>query len=162
MFDDTVAAKKNGKSVASGGTATDINQEVTDVGTMSIHVGANENQVIVLNIPPITTYMIGTDNINVMTGYTAQLAIDTVDTAISYVNSVRSKIGAYENRFEHTNNNLEVSDENVTKALSAKIDTDMAEEMTEYTSQTVLTQAATSILSQANQRPSEVLQLLQK
>ena len=162
VFDDTVAAKKNGKSVASGGTATDINQEVTDVGTMSIHVGANENQVIVLNIPPITTYMIGTDNVNVMTGYTAQLAIDTVDTAISYVNSVRSKIGAYENRFEHTNNNLEVSDENVTKALSAKIDTDMAEEMTEYTSQTVLTQAATSILSQANQRPSEVLQLLQK
>ena len=142
VFDDTVAAKKNGKSVASGGTAADINQEVTDVGTMSIHVGANENQVIVLDIPPITTYMIGTDNINVMTGYTAQLAIDTVDTAISYVNSVRSKIGAYENRFEHTNNNLEVSDENVTKA--------------------VLTQAATSILSQANQRPSEVLQLLQK
>lgn len=162
VFDDTVAAKKNGKSVASGGTAADINQEVTDVGTMSIHVGANEKQVIVLDIPPITTYMIGTDNINVMTGYTAQLAIDTVDTAISYVNSVRSKIGAYENRFEHTNNNLEVSDENVTKALSAKIDTDMAEEMTEYTSQTVLTQAATSILSQANQRPSEVLQLLQK
>ena len=96
------------------------------------------------------------------TRITVQLAIDTVDTAISYVNSVRSKIGAYENRFEHTNNNLEVSDENVTKALSAKIDTDMAEEMTEYTSQTVLTQAATSILSQANQRPSEVLQLLQK
>ena len=48
-------------------------------------------KVIVLDIPPITTYMIGTDNINVMTGYTAQLAIDTVDTAISYVNSVRSK-----------------------------------------------------------------------
>ena len=162
VFDDTVNAKQNGKSAASGGTASDINQEVTDVGTMSIHVGANENQVIVLDIPPITTYSIGTDNINVMTGYTAQLSISYVDTAITYVNSVRSKIGAYENRFEHTTNNLEVSDENVTKALSAKIDTDMAEEMTEYTSQTVLTQAATSILSQANQRPSEVLQLLQR
>ncbi len=162
VFNDTVGSKQNGKSVASGGTATDINQEVTDVGTMSIHVGANENQVIVLDIPPITTYSIGTDNINVMTGYTAQLAISSVDSAITYVNSVRSKIGAYENRFEHTNNNLDVSNENVTKALSAKIDTDMAEEMTEYTSQTVLTQAATSILSQANQRPSEVLQLLQK
>lgn len=161
VFDDSVGAKQSGKSLPSGGTPTDINQEVTDVGTMSIHVGANENQVIVLDIPPITTYTIGTDNINVMTSYTSQLAIASVDTAINYVNSVRSKIGAYENRFEHTTNNLEVSEENVTKALSAKIDTDMAEEMTEYTSQTVLTQAATSILSQANQRPSEVLQLLQ-
>ena len=65
---------------------------------MSIHVGANENQVIVLDIPPITTYTIGTDNINVMTSYTSQLAIASVDTAINYVNSVRSKIGAYENR----------------------------------------------------------------
>ena len=162
VFDDSIASKIDGKSAASGGTASDINQEVTDVGTMSIHVGANENQVIVIDMPPITTYNIGTDNINVMTGYTAQLAISSVDNAITYVNSVRSRIGAYENRFEHTTNNLDVSDENVTKALSAKIDTDMAEEMTEYTSQTVLTQAATSILSQANQRPSEVLQLLQK
>ena len=160
-FNDTTAAKQNGKSQAAGGTATDINQEVTDVGTMSIHVGANENQVIVLDIPKITTYTIGTDNINVMTSYTAQLSIGYVDEAINYVNSARSKLGAYENRFDHTTKNLEVSSENVTKALSAKIDTDMAEEMTEYTSQTVLTQAATSILSQANQRPSEVLQLLQ-
>ena len=160
-FNDTIAAKQNGKSQAAGGTATDINQEVTDVGTMSIHVGANENQVIVLDIPKITTYTIGTDNINVMTSYTAQLSIGHVDEAINYVNSARSKLGAYENRFDHTTKNLEVSSENVTKALSAKIDTDMAEEMTEYTSQTVLTQAATSILSQANQRPSEVLQLLQ-
>ena len=160
-FNDTTAAKQNGKSQAAGGTATDINQEVTDVGTMSIHVGANENQVIVLDIPKITTYTIGTDNINVMTSYTAQLSIGHVDEAINYVNSARSKLGAYENRFDHTTKNLEVSSENVTKALSAKIDTDMAEEMTEYTSQTVLTQAATSILSQANQRPSEVLQLLQ-
>ena len=74
-FNDTTAAKQNGKSQAAGGTATDINQEVTDVGTMSIHVGANENQVIVLDIPKITTYTIGTDNINVMTSYTAQLSI---------------------------------------------------------------------------------------
>ena len=151
-FNDTTAAKQNGKSQAAGGTATDINQEVTDVGTMSIHVGANENQVIVLDIPKITTYTIGTDNINVMTSYTAQLSIGYVDEAINYVNSARSKLGAYENRFDHTTKNLEVSSENVTKALSAKIDTDMAEEMTEYTSQTVLTQAATSILSQANQK----------
>ena len=71
------------------------------------------------------------------------------------------RIGAYENRFDHTTNNLEVSSENLTKSLSTMIDTDMSEEMTTYTSETVLTQAATSILAQANERPSQVLQLLQ-
>ena len=63
--------------------------------------------------------------------------------------------------FDHTTNNLEVSSENLTKSLSTMIDTDMSEEMTTYTSETVLTQAATSILAQANERPSQVLQLLQ-
>ena len=64
-------------------------------------------------------------------------------------------------RIDHTTNNLEVSSENLTKSLSTMIDTDMSEEMTTYTSETVLTQAATSILAQANERPSQVLQLLQ-
>ncbi|MDO5381521.1 MAG: flagellin [Eubacteriales bacterium] len=160
-FNDSVGSKVNGKSVAGASTQTDITQEVTDVGTMSIHVGANENQVIILDIPELSTYTLETDHLNVMTGYTAQLAIDTVDNAIAYANAARSKLGAYSNRFEHTTNNIEVSSENLTSALSTMIDTDMAEEMTEYTSQTVLTQAATSILSQANQRPAEVLQLLQ-
>ena len=163
VFDD--ANKTDGKSTVSGSNSadnkTDIIQEVTDVGTMSIHVGANQDQVIILDIPEITAYTLGTDTINVMTAYTAQLAISAVDEAINTANAARSKLGAYENRFEHTTNNLDVSTENLTKALSSMTDTDMAEEMTEYTSQTVLTQAATSILSQANQRPSEVLQLLQ-
>lgn len=154
-------AKINGKSQINLTNNVNIQQEVTDVGTMSIHIGANENQVLILDIPAVTTYSLKTERINVMTGYTAQLAISTVDEAINKANAVRSKLGAYENRFDHTTNNISVSSENITKALSAMTDTDMAEEMTEYTSQTVLTQAATSILSQANQRPSEVLQLLQ-
>lgn len=139
----------------------EIEQEVTDVGTMSIHIGANQDQVIVLDIPAVTTYTLGTDTINVMTSVTSQQAIAKVDVAIGRVNEVRSKIGAYSNRFEHTRNNLGVSTENAESALSTMMDTDMAEEMTNYTSMTVLTQAATSILSQANERPSTVLQLLQ-
>ena len=63
--------------------------------------------------------------------------------------------------YKRQTNNLEVSSENLTKSLSTMIDTDMSEEMTTYTSETVLTQAATSILAQANERPSQVLQLLQ-
>ena len=139
----------------------EIEQEVTDVGTMSIHIGANQDQVIVLDIPAVTTYTLGTDTINVMTSVTSQQAIAKVDVAIGRVNEVRSKIGAYSNRFEHTRNNLGVSTENAESALSTMMDTDMAEEMTNYTSLNVLTQAATSILSQANERPSTVLQLLQ-
>ena len=160
VFDDS---NNDGQSVAGAGagTARTISQEVTDVGTMSIHVGANQDQVIVIDIPAITTYSLGTEHMNVMTQYTASRAISTVDEAINKTNKIRSRIGAYENRFEHTTNNLEVSSENLTKSLSTMIDTDMSEEMTTYTSETVLTQAATSILAQANERPSQVLQLLQ-
>ena len=158
VFDDS---NNDGQSAAGAGTAKTISQEVTDVGTMSIHVGANQDQVIVIDIPAITTYSLGTEHMNVMTQYTASRAISTVDEAINKTNKIRSRIGAYENRFDHTTNNLEVSSENLTKSLSTMIDTDMSEEMTTYTSETVLTQAATSILAQANERPSQVLQLLQ-
>ena len=97
---------------------------------MSIHVGANQDQVIVIDIPAITTYSLGTEHMNVMTQYTASRAISTVDEAINKTNKIRSRIGAYENRFDLTTNNLEVSSENLTKSLSTMIDTDMSEEMT--------------------------------
>ena len=96
-----------------------------------------------------------------MTFQTASLTIEKIDKAVARANEVRSKIGAYQNRFDHTTNNLQISNENITSAMSTMTDTDMAEEMTEYTSLNVLTQAATSILSQANERPSTALQLLQ-
>ena len=74
---------------------------------------------------------------------------------------MRSRLGAYQNRLQHTQTNLATSQENVTAAYSRIIDTDMAEEMTDYSTLQVVTQAATSILAQANERPSQVLQLLQ-
>ncbi|MFQ7395396.1 MAG: hypothetical protein ACLRMX_10025 [Lachnospira eligens] len=67
---------------------------------MSIHVGANHDQVIVIDIPAITTYSLGTEHMNVMTQYTASRAISTVDEAINKTNKIRSRIGAYENRFD--------------------------------------------------------------
>ena len=88
-------------------------------------------------------------------------AIDEAANAISYVSEMRSRLGAYQNRLQHTQNNLATSQENVTAAYSRIMDTDMAEEMTDYTNLQVVTQAATSILAQANERPSQVLQLLQ-
>jgi flagellin len=84
-----------------------------------------------------------------------------VARAVNNLSAIRSRLGAYQNRLEHTIASLDVTDENLTGAYSRIMDTDMAEEMTEYTKDQVLSQAGTSMLAQANQRPSQVLQLLQ-
>lgn len=138
-----------------------LTQEITDIGAMRVHVGANEGQQIEIDLPEVNAKTLGLEGLNVMTYDNASRSITKVDEALARVSAVRARLGAYENRLEHTTNNLDVSNENLTAALSRITDTDMAEEMTEYTSQTVLSQAGTSMLSQANQRPESVLQLLQ-
>ncbi|MBP3889445.1 MAG: hypothetical protein J6F30_17605 [Cellulosilyticum sp.] len=87
-------------------------------------------------------------------------ALDKVDRAITANSAMRSRLGAYQNRLEHTVSNLGVSQQNMTESLSRIQDADIAEEMANYTQVSVLTQAATSMLAQANQRPQQVLQLL--
>ncbi|WP_051656822.1 flagellin N-terminal helical domain-containing protein [Butyrivibrio sp. AE3004] len=91
----------------------------------------------------------------------ADQAIEDIGTAIQKVSDIRSRLGAYQNRLEHTVNNINVTSENMTAAYSRIMDVDMAEEMTVYTTQQVLSQAGTSMLAQANERPQQVLQLLQ-
>jgi flagellin len=91
----------------------------------------------------------------------AEKILEQIDGAIEKVSTQRGILGAYQNRLEHTVTNLGTSEENLTSALSRILDTDMAEEMTNYTKGNVLTQAATAMLAQANQRPQQVLQLLQ-
>ena len=103
----------------------------------------------------------GIEELDVSTKRGALDAIARVDHAISYLSSVRGKLGAYQNRLESSINNLDVIYENLTGAYSRIMDVDMAEEMTNYTTYQVLTQAGTSMLAQANERPSQVLQLLQ-
>ena len=90
----------------------------------------------------------------------ASNAIKVLDNAINTVSGERSKLGAYQNRLEHTINNLDTSSENLTAAESRIRDVDMAKEMTEFTKNNILTQAAQSMLAQANQQPQGVLQLL--
>ena len=143
-------------------TPKTITQEVTDIGTMAVHVGANKDQTIDIDISKISSYTLGLDTINVMTQETASKAMSSVDDALAKVSAIRSKLGAYQNRLDHTTSNLASSNDNLTASLSRIVDTDMAEEMTIYTQQNVLSQAATSMLSQANARPETVLQLLQK
>lgn len=90
----------------------------------------------------------------------AKAAVTTIETAISSVSAERSKLGAYQNRLEHTINNLGTSAENLTAAESRIRDVDMAAEMMAFTKNNILTQAAQAMLAQANQQPQGVLQLL--
>lgn len=142
-------------------TGTAIIIDATGIGAMKIQVGANEGQTLNLDIPAITLKNLGIENMDVLTQANALDAINRLDGAVQYVSSVRSRLGAYQNRLESTINNLDVTTENMTAAYSRIMDVDMAEEMTQYTTYQVLTQAGTSMLAQANERPSQVLQLLQ-
>ncbi|RLK53666.1 flagellin [Actinokineospora cianjurensis] len=90
----------------------------------------------------------------------ARNAIDAVDTAIKNLSTARSQLGAYQNRFEHTINNINVQVENLSASKSAITDTDMAQEMVKFTRSQILSQAGTAMLAQANQAPQSVLQLL--
>jgi flagellin len=92
----------------------------------------------------------------------ASAAIAAIDTAISDVSTIRSNLGAKQNRLEHTINNLNVAVENLTASESRVRDTDMAIEMANFTRHQILTQAGTAMLAQANQVPQNVLQLLQR
>lgn len=138
-----------------------ISLDITGIGAMRVQIGANEGQVLAIRIPEVSLDTLGLSDIDISTQEGAQRAIELSKQANAYISSVRSRIGAYENRLEHTQSSLGVTEENVTSAFSRIMDTDMAEEMTEYANQQVLNQAGISVLTQANQRPAEVLQLLQ-
>jgi flagellin len=97
---------------------------------------------------------------NLTTTTDAQDAIDSLDTAIKDLSTARATLGAYQNRFEHTINNLNVQIENLSASKSAITDTDMAQEMVKFTRSQILSQAGTAMLAQANQAPQNVLQLL--
>ena len=143
------------------GTTGTVNLEVTNMGPMILQIGANENQTMEVRIAEISSKTLYIDQVNVCTITGASRAITSYDGAVSKVSEVRSSIGAYMNRLDYAISNFDGSEENMTQALSRIEDVDMAEEMTEYTKYNVLTQAATSVLAQANDLPQQVLQLLQ-
>jgi len=101
---------------------------------------------------------LGTSSLDLTTG--ASTAISTLDTAIQGVSTARAYLGATQNRFEHTINNLNTSVENLTASRSSIQDTDMASEMMNFTKSQILQQAGTAMLAQANQAPQGVLKLL--
>lgn len=109
---------------------------------------------------PMTSAGLSVDSASVGDTASAQSAIDSIDAAITTVSTTRATLGAYQNRFQHTVNNLNVAVENLTASNARIQDTDMASEMVKFTQAQILSQAGTSMLAQANQQPSSILKLL--
>ena len=151
--------------------------ELKGYGAMTLQIGANEGQTLDMRFPELSLLNLGlgdTDgNLTLVAGpngdpepgvdyaQKAKEAISKVSGAIEFISQMRSRLGSYQNRLEHTQNNLAASEENVTAAYSRIMDTDMAEEMASYSNLQIVSQAATAILAQANERPSQMLQLIQ-
>ncbi|WP_010293604.1 flagellin [Clostridium senegalense] len=152
-------------------------------GKATLQIGANEGQTITIEMSDMRAKALGlsgtgddfttgddnklTDNsgseehgLDISTAAKATKAATTIQKAIDDVSSERSKLGAYQNRLEHTINNLGTSSENLTAAESRVRDVDMAKEMMTFSKNNILQQAAQAMLAQANQQPQGVLQLL--
>jgi flagellin len=176
-----IATKAFDESVTTSGTAA-----VYKDASLTFQTGSNQNQTMALAVEDIRAAALGivsatsgagfsvsgknvTDGtgntmtefaLNISTSSGAANAITVLDKAIKFVSAERSKLGAVQNRLEHTINNLGTSSENLTAAESRIRDVDMAKEMMTFTKDNILTQAAQAMLAQANQQPQGVLQLL--
>lgn len=135
--------------------------DVTEIGSMTIQIGANEFQTMDVRICEISSKSLYIDTVDVSKVGGPERAMNTLDEAIAKLSATRSRIGAFQNRLGYATAGLEETEENMTSAYSTLMDTDMAEEMTIYTQQNIINQAAISVLAQANELPQQVLSLLQ-
>ena len=171
--DETVIISGTGQTIIYGGAefkATAPSDNDTATVTVSstgatIHIGANQGQTMYVDVNEISTATLGDatnkiKDVSVLTTDNAQTAIDTIEAAIKQVSGERSKLGAFQNRLEHSIKNLDTSSENLQAAESRIRDIDMAKEMMNFTKNNILQQAAQAMLAQANQAPQGVLQLL--
>lgn len=130
-------------------------------GSAKIQTGTNAGDTLSLSIGDMDATALGVAGAAVDTQANASAAITTVQGAINTVSTQRANLGAIQNRLEHKINNLDTSSENLQAAESRIRDIDMASEMTQFTQTSILVQAATSMLAQANSAPQNVLKLLQ-
>ena len=184
MRDLAVQASNSGSqdTASQSAAATEVAQAVNEIDRISASTKYGSNVLLDASVTGGFTFLVGADgasvnlinfsissvsssslsvnavSASVASGLTS--AISAIDSAISYVSSVRSTLGAYQNRFESTINNLNVTVENLTSSESRIRDTDMAQEMVNFTRSQILSQAGTAMLAQANQASQGVLQLL--
>lgn len=142
-------------------TVTATKMDITGLGAMDMQIGANEDQILSIRIPKLSLQLMSIDDADVSTQAGASRLIEDTKSALTYVNDLRSRLGAYQNRLEHTVETLGVTSEALTSAYSGLVDADMAEESVEYSTAQIISEASISVLSQANDRPSSALQLLQ-
>ena len=159
--DSTGTARAGATNALSSFTETTQAANVRADGQATFQIGANTGQNMQVSIENMGTAALGTKGLQVGNQGQANVAITVLDGAITKVSAERSKLGAVTNRLDHTINNLSTSSENATSAESRIRDVDMAKEMTEFTKNNILSQAAQSMLAQANQAPQKVLSLLQ-
>ena len=158
------------------GTTNASGNYVSGTLTLTMHIGANKGQTMTVTIGNMDTGTLkigltsggsgvaaGTDaykGLDVSTQSGANKAIETYDTALSTISSERAKLGAYQNRLEHTISNLDTARENLSASESRIRDVDMAEEMANFSRAQILMQASTAMMAQANAKPQAVLKLL--
>ena len=128
--------------------------------TTILQVGANEGERMALSFGDVSSSALGIKGVLALSQETAARSITLVDNAIYRVSSIRAKLGAFQNRLEHTTGNLTAASANITSAESRIRDVDMAREMMEFTKLNILSQAGTSMLAQANMTPQNILSLL--
>jgi flagellin len=162
----------NGMTLLDGSLSDTSGSDGSD-NRVTFHIGANAGQNLkleigdmgvgstALNLGTVDENGVVTATVNIKTQTGADAAITTIQNAIDTVSTQRSKLGAAQNRLEHTIANLGTAAENLTAAESRIRDVDMAKEIMEFTKTSILTQAAQAMLAQANLQPQGVLQLLQ-
>ena len=143
---------------------TQRDEELSE-GKVSVQVGANSSQSMSIEIGDMRAQALKITNakgkgLSVKDAESANEAITAFDAALNAVSSQRANLGAVQNRLEYTISNLDNTAENLTSAESTLRDVDMAKEMMEYSKNNILNQAAQAMISQANQQPQNVLQLL--
>lgn len=140
-------------------TTTEAKDKRAD-GSADFQIGSNQGQTLNLSVTDMRASTLGVRDLQVGSKSQAGTAMKVLDQAIQKVSAERSKLGANQNRLEHTINNLNTSSENLTAAESRIRDVDMAKEMMNQTKNSILSQAAQAMLAQSNQMPQGVLQLL--
>ena len=127
----------------------------------NLQIGSLSGQTIAISISQMDAASLGVDGLDVTSNSAAGAAMSKIQAAIDTVSTQRSDLGALQNRLEHTINNLDTTSENTSAAESRIRDTDMADEMVQYSKNNILAQAGQSMLAQANQQTQGVLSLLQ-
>ena len=155
----TVAIEFGAGLAANGLAAQNLTFTVTGTAAQ-IQTGANEGDYLEISISSMTSSDLSVSASSIATRGDAESAVSEVNAAINSVSTQRASLGALQNRLEHKISNLDTSAENLQAAESRIRDLDMAKEMTTFTQNSILVQAATAMLAQANAAPQNVLSLL--